>query len=164
MIDTYLLIYIIISRLFELKLSKKNTQKLKEDGAIELYSFHYKFIVIFHVIFITYFFVKSFYNMNLSFEYLYLFIIIQILRYKIIYDLGVYWTTRILVINKPLIKTWIFKYFRHPNYIIVFCEIVLVCLFFNDYYSLLFFSIVKLILICIRIFFEEKANRFRRKL
>ena len=55
MIDTYLLIYIIISRLFELKLSKKNTQKLKEDGAIELYSFHYKFIVIFLVIFITYF-------------------------------------------------------------------------------------------------------------
>ena len=96
--------------------------------------------------------------MNLSFEYLYLFIIIQILRYKIIYDLGVYWTTRILVINKPLIKTWIFKYFRHPNYIIVFCEIVLVCLFFNDYYSLLFFSIVKLILICIRIFFEEKSE------
>ena len=68
------------------------------------------------------------------------------------------------MINKPLVKTWVFRYLRHPNYIVVFLEVILVCLFFNDFLSLIFFSSVNSILIAIRIFFEEKANKFRREL
>ena len=97
-------------------------------------------------------------------EYLYVFFIVQIFRYKIIYDLGKYWTTRILVIKEPLIKTWMFKYLRHPNYLVVFLEVILVCLFFNDFFSLILFSLINLVLISIRIFYEEKANKFRYKL
>ena len=164
MIDTYLMIYIVLSRIFELILSKKNTKKLIKEGAIEYYKSHYKFIVLFHIIFILYFFVKSFFSNVIHIEYLYIFFIIQILRYKIIYELGEFWTTRILVIKKPLVKTWIFRCFRHPNYIIVFIEVILVCLFFNDFFSLIIFSIINSILICIRIYYEEKANKFRRML
>ena len=164
MIDTCLMVYIIFTRLFELILSKKNTSKLLKEGAIEYYNFHYKFIVLFHIIFISYFFLKSFSNTIINIKYLYFFFIIQILRYKIIHELGKFWTTRIIVINKPLVKTWLFKYLRHPNYIVVFLEVILVCLFFNDLFSLILFSFVNLILIGIRIFFEEKANNHRRKL
>ena len=103
----------------ELVLSKKNTTRLLKEGAVERYQFHYKFIVAFHFFFVVFFFVKSFFNSVVNIEYLYVFFIVQILRYKIIYDLGKFWTTRILVINKPLIKTFAFRYFRHPNYIIV---------------------------------------------
>ena len=67
------------------------------------------------------------------------FLIVQILRYKIIYELGKYWTTRILVINQPLIQTWMFRYLRHPNYIVVFLEVILICLFFDDLLSLVIF-------------------------
>ena len=158
------MIYIIFSRVFELIISTRNTKKLIENGAVEYYSFHYKFIVIFHIFFILYFLIKSFYNTSYSNEFLYAFFLIQIFRYKIIYDLGGFWTTRILVIQKPLIKTWIFRYLRHPNYIVVFLEILLVCLFFNDYFSMFIFSIINLILIFIRIYYEEKANKIRRKL
>ena len=38
------------------------------------------------------------------------------------------------------------------------------CLFFNDINSLIFFTIINSILLGIRIFYEEKANKFRRKL
>ena len=158
------MVYIVISRLFELILSKKNTKKLIKEGAIEYYKSHYKFIVIFHIIFILYFFVKSFFSSAIHIEYLYFFFIVQILRYMIIYELGEFWTTRILVIKKPLIKTWIFRYFRHPNYIVVFLEVILVCLFFNDSFALIFFSIINSMLISIRIYYEEKANKFRHKL
>ncbi len=163
MIDTYLMIYLVFSRFFELLLSKKNTNRLLREGAVECYKFHYKFIVLFHITFISFFLIKSFSNTKINIEYLYIFFLIQILRYKIIYELGRFWTTRIMVINKPLIKTWLFRYLRHPNYIVVFLEVFLVCLFFDDFVSLFFFSTINLILICIRIFYEEKANKFRRK-
>ena len=122
---------------------------------------YYKFIVLFHIFFIVFFFVKSFSNSIFNIQYLYVFFIVQIFRYKIIYDLGEFWTTRILVINKPLVKTWMFRYLRHPNYIVVFLEVILICLFFNDFYSLIVFSFINMILIAIRIFYEEKANKFR---
>ena len=153
--------YIIFARFFELILSKKNTTKLLQEGAKECYGFHYKFIVLFHIVFIVFFLAKSFSNSIFNINYLYIFFIVQIFRYKIIYDLGEFWTTKILVINKPLVKTWMFRYLRHPNYIVVFLEVILVCLFFNDFYSLIVFSVINSVLIATRIFFEEKANKFR---
>ncbi|MFL2661163.1 MAG: isoprenylcysteine carboxylmethyltransferase family protein [Alphaproteobacteria bacterium] len=164
MVDTYLMIYVVFSRLFELVLSKKNTKRLLEAGAEEYYPFHYKFIVLFHVIFVSFFLVKSFFNANVNIQYLYFFFFLQLFRYFIIYQLGKFWTTRILVINKPLVKTWIFKYLRHPNYLVVFSEIILICLFFNDFYSLIIFCTINSILISIRIHYEEKANKFRQEL
>ena len=158
------MVYIIFARIFELFLSKKNTTKLLQEGAREYYEFHYKFIVLFHIIFILFFLAKSFSGSTYNIYYLYIFFIVQIIRYKVIYDLGEFWTTRILVINKSLIKTWMFRNLRHPNYIVVFLEVMLVCLFFNDFFSLVVFSIINLILIGVRVFYEEKANKFRREL
>ena len=97
-------------------------------------------------------------------EYLYAFLVLQILRYKIIFDLGSFWTTRIIVIDKPLVRTFLFKFFKHPNYIVVFLEIIVVCLFFGDLLALFFFTFFNSILICIRIYYEEKANKFRKNL
>ena len=155
------MVYLIFARFFELILSKKNTTKLLQEGAKECYGFHYKFIVLFHIVFIVFFLAKSFSNSTFNINYLYVFFIVQIFRYKIINDLGEFWTTKILVINKPLVKTWMFRYLRHPNYIVVFLEVILVCLFFNDFYSLIVFSVINSVLIATRIFFEEKANKFR---
>ena len=145
-------------------MSKKNTTKLLQEGAKEYYEFHYKFIVLFHIIFIIFFLAKSLSSSTYNIYYLYVFLVVQLIRYKVIHDLGKFWTTRILVINKPLIKTWMFRNLRHPNYIVVFLEVMLVCLFFNDFFSLVVFSIINLILIGVRVFYEEKANKFRREL
>ena len=164
MIDTYLMIYVIISRLFELILSNKNTKRLLNEGAKEHYSSHYKFIVIFHLIFVSFFLLKSLNDTNINILFFYIFLIVQVLRYRIIYELGKYWTTRILVINQPLIQTWMFRYLRHPNYIVVFLEVILICLFFDDLFSLVIFSTINSILIYIRVICEEKANKFRHDL
>ena len=60
-------------------------------------------------------------------------------------------------------KKGIYKYLKHPNYIVVFIEIFLICLIFYDYPGLLFFSFINLVLISIRIYYEEKANKNRIK-
>ena len=165
MIEKFLIIYVIFSRLYELRLSSKNTKYLLANGAKEFYPSHYKFIVTFHLIFISYFLLKPITSFESNFILFFIFFLTQILRYKIINDLGCFWTTRIIVNTRiPMIKAGIYRYLRHPNYIIVLTEVVIICLIFNDYIALISFTILKIILLSVRIFFEEKANKSRRQL
>ena len=160
--DFFLISYLIICRIVELLISRRNTTRLIKEGAKEFFPFHYKFLVLFHITFIIYFMIKSFDNIDLNYRYIFLFIFIQFVRFKIIFDLGKYWTTRIIVVEKKkLIKTGIYRFFRHPNYIVVFFEIILICIIFNDYEALLYFSLINTILIFIRIYYEERANKNR---
>ena len=157
-----LISYLIICRIVELLISRRNTTRLIKEGAKEFFPFHYKFLVLFHITFIIYFMIKSFDNIDLDYRYIFLFIFIQFVRFKIIFDLGKYWTTRIIVVEKKkLIKTGLYRFFRHPNYIVVFFEIILICIIFNDYEALLYFSLINTILIFIRIYYEERANKNR---
>ena len=160
--DFLLISYLIICRIVELLISRRNTTRLIKEGAKEFFPFHYKFLVLFHITFIIYFMIKSFDNIDLDYRYIFLFIFIQLIRFKIIFDLGKYWTTRIIVVQKKkLIKTGLYRFFRHPNYIVVFFEIILICIIFNDYKALLYFSLINTILIFIRIYYEERANKNR---
>jgi len=160
--DFLLISYLIICRIVELLISRRNTTRLIKEGAKEFFPFHYKFLVLFHITFIIYFMIKSFDNIDLDYRYIFLFIFIQFVRFKIIFDLGKYWTTRIIVVEKKkLIKTGMYRFFRHPNYIVVFFEIILICIIFNDYEALLYFSLINTILIFIRIYYEERANKNR---
>ena len=160
--DLLLISYLIICRIVELLISRRNTTRLIKEGAKEFFPFHYKFLVLFHITFIIYFMIKSFDNIDLDYRYIFLFIFIQLVRFKIIFDLGKYWTTRIIVVEKKkLIKTGLYRFFRHPNYIVVFFEIILICIIFNDYEALLYFSLINTILIFIRIYYEERANKNR---
>ena len=164
LIGNFLIIYLIFARLIELRLSHNNTKKLLGLGAKEFFPFHYKFIVLFHTFFLIYFFVNSFFVDDIDFYFLLAFFFIQILRYKTLSDLGEYWTTRIIVLeNVPLTNNGIYKYLKHPNYIIVFIEVFLICLIFHDYLALVFFSSINLFLLIIRIYYEEKANKHRIK-
>ena len=157
-----LISYLIICRIVELLISRRNTTRLIKEGAKEFFPFHYKFLVLFHITFIIYFMIKSFDNIDLNYRCIFLFIFIQLIRFKIIFDLGKYWTTRIIVVEKKkLIKTGLYRFFRHPNYIVVFFEIILICIIFNDYEALLYFSLINTILIFIRIYYEERANKNR---
>ena len=156
------MIYLILCRVIELIISGKNTKKLISLGAIELYPFHYKFLVLFHITFIFYFLIKSLNNLIVDINFLYVFIFVQFVRFKVLYDLGKFWTTRIIVHKKKkLIKTGLYKYFKHPNYLVVFLEVLLVSLIFNDIKALLIFCTTNTFLIFIRIYYEEKANADR---
>ncbi len=160
--DFLLITYLVICRIIELLISKRNTARLIKEGAKEFFPSHYKFLVLFHITFIVYFIIKSFDNIDLNFRYIFLFFFFQLIRFKVIFDLGKYWTTRIIVVEKKkLIKTGLYRFFKHPNYIVVFFEIILICLIFNDYTALLYFSLINTILIFIRIYYEERANKNR---
>lgn len=149
---------IILQRLAELVIAGKNEKWLISQGAVESGESHYKFIVMLHTAFILsmileYSFKSRYFELNfINYLFLVFFVVLQIGRIWVISSLGKYWNTKILRIpGSKLIETGPYKYFKHPNYIIVICEIFTIPLIFNLYYTAVIFTILNLIILRIRI-------------
>lgn len=156
----YFLALIIIIRIIELIIAKNNEKWLLKEGAVEYGKEHYKFFIFLH----TGFFISMILEYNLTrfeeinFIIFLVFFVVQIFRLSIFLSLGKYWNTRILVIpGRNLVKKGLYRYFKHPNYIIVILEFILIPLSFHLYYTMIVFSVLNLILLSVRIKAENKA-------
>jgi methyltransferase len=155
---------VIVQRLIELVISNSNEKWLLSRGAVQYGASHYKFIVLMHVCFFLsliqeYIFHSIHKELNiLNYSFLVFFFLLQFGRVWVIASLGKFWNTKIFRIKKrPLVKTGPYKYFRHPNYIIVTLEILILPLVFNLYYTAIIFTIWNAIMLSIRIKEENKA-------
>ena len=162
---TFFIIFItvvIVQRISELILAKKNEKYLKSNGAVEYDKKGYKYIVLMHnLFFISVITEFVFLGRQLN-EYwqvlLIIFICTQVLRYWAIFTLGKRWNTKILVLpNTEPIRSGLYKHLKHPNYIAVIIEIVIIPLLFSCYYTAVVFSILNLIVLQRRIRIEEEA-------
>ena len=73
-------------------------------------------------------------------------------------SLGKYWNTKILRIpDSVLISKGPYRYFKHPNYIIVVCEIFVIPLIFDLYYTAVIFSVLNGVMLKVRIKEENKV-------
>lgn len=160
-----LLIAIIIQRLIELVIATKNERWMKARGAIEVGQSHYKWFIVIHVLF---FLAMMFefqykaieYEEQTSFHTVFfaIFLLAQIGRIWCIYSLGRFWNTKIIVLPKvALIKQGPYKYMKHPNYIIVFIELLFLPLTFGLYVVAILFPFLHLLLLTIRVPEEEAA-------
>lgn len=163
----YLIIFLILQRLVELFISKRNEKWLRSRGAIEYGKEHYKLIVLLHVAFflsmiLEYILTRSNFEMDLiSYVFLVILIILQVFRVIILSTLGKYWNTRILRIpNAPLVQKGIYKYIRHPNYFLVMAEIFVIPMIFGLYWTAIIFTIMNLLVLKIRIREENKALNY----
>jgi methyltransferase len=156
------LLFVILQRIAELILARRNEKILRAKGAVEFDKNGYKVIVAMHVAFFTSLVSeKIFLEKELNRWWIIfgvLFIGAQVLRYWAIGSLGVYWNTKILVApNHKLITRGPYKYIRHPNYIAVITEIMVIPLIFSCYLTAAVFSLINLILLRRRIKVEEGA-------
>src|SRR3989304_4431718 len=158
------LLFVILQRLTELLIAKRNEKILKAQGAIEYDKNGYRVIAAMHVaFFISLICEKVFFQRALNtywIVFVVLFVGAQVLRYWAIKTLGVYWNTKILVLpNHRLVNTGPYKYHRHPNYIAVIVEIAVIPLIFSCYLTACIFSVINFILLRRRIKIEENALR-----
>jgi methyltransferase len=94
-----------------------------------------------------------------------LFALLQLGRLWVISSLGPYWTTRILTLpGAPLVQAGPFRWFRHPNYLVVIAEIAALPLAFGAVAIAALFSVLNLLLILRRIRIEERVLAPRRGL
>ena len=82
----------------------------------------------------------------------------QPLRYWAIFTLGERWNTKILVLpgEKP-VRRGPYKYFDHPNYVVVVVEILAFPLIFGAWISALVFTVLNAAVLSVRIREENRA-------
>ncbi|GAB4231899.1 MAG: hypothetical protein OHK0028_07140 [Deltaproteobacteria bacterium] len=81
-------------------------------------------------------------------------------RYWAIASLGEYWSTRVVVVpGTRLVRTGPYRFLRHPNYLAVVLEFLLLPLLMRAPATLFLFSLANLGLLRQRIRIEEEAMR-----
>jgi methyltransferase len=86
------------------------------------------------------------------------FLLVQPLRYWAIVSLGMNWNTRILVLpDAKLVRSGPYRYFSHPNYVVVAVEILTFPLIFGAWTTAIVFSILNAALLLVRIRTENRA-------
>jgi methyltransferase len=151
-----------LQRLGELILARRNTERLLTQGAHEVASGHYPLIVALHsawLIGLWYLVVRSV-DVDVSWAWLALFVVLQGLRAWVIAALGPRWTTRIIVLpGAPLVRKGPYRFVSHPNYCVVAAEILMLPLVFGLVWYGIVFSALNALVLWIRIRAEEAALR-----
>lgn len=153
---------IVLLRLIELLRAHSNEKWMRERGAREFGRGHYPFIVLLHICFFASLLLETgikgyplITGWQLAVAVL---LLVQMLRYWVIFSLGRYWNTRILVIpGSARIRKGPYKHFRHPNYVIVVLELLLIPLIFKAWLTLVWVNIANSVVLYFRIKQEERA-------
>ncbi|WP_419393752.1 isoprenylcysteine carboxyl methyltransferase family protein [Cytobacillus praedii] len=159
----YIFISLIIGqRVLELLIAKRNEHFLKQKGAIEFGQSHYPFIVAVHSLFFVSLILEvTLFHKHLTPNwsiFLVLFFIAQFGRIWALTSLGTFWNTKIIVLPEGnIVKKGPYKFVKHPNYIIVAVELIVIPLLFQAFMTAIIFTILNAIILSIRIPAEERA-------
>jgi len=153
------------TRLISLFISIAHERKLKKKKAIEYGSINSKVLLLCHTLFYLSclgeaILLKKHIN-STSFFGLGLFIFSMCMLWIVIYSLGDIWTVKLIIApGQAINKSFMFKYFRHPNYFLnILPELVSIALICQAWYTLLIGLPLYLIPLTIRIVQEEKVMK-----
>lgn len=156
------LCFIILQRLAELIIARRNAKIIIAQGAIEIDRSGYKYVVFMHIsFFLSLILEKEVFQPAVN-KYLFpliaVFLMAQALRYWSIVSLGIFWNTRILILKGgTLVKSGPYRFFSHPNYAAVVTEIAVIPLIFSCYITAVIFSILNIIVLARRLRIEITA-------
>lgn len=156
---------VLVQRLAELWIARRNTERLLAEGGEEHGGEHYPFLIMLHgawLAALVYFTPPA---APVNYAWLAVYIALQAARIWVIASLGRFWTTRIITLaGKPLVHRGPYRYLRHPNYAIVTAEIAVLPLVFGLWQIALAFSLLNLLVLRERIRAENEALAERRGL
>ncbi|HEY4554180.1 MAG TPA: isoprenylcysteine carboxylmethyltransferase family protein [Bacillaceae bacterium] len=154
--------FIAAQRLAEVRLAKSNERWMKERGAREYGSSHYPIMVLIH----TGFFLSLaaevvFFQKTVSPYWpvlLFVFAAAQAARIWVIRSLGKFWNTKIIVLpGAQVVAKGPFQYIKHPNYLVVTVELLVIPLLFQAYITAAAFFVFNQAILAVRIPAEERA-------
>ena len=153
---------VMAQRLIELLLAKRNEKQLRAQGAYEVGASHYPYMIALHVCFFISLIVEvQFFKDSISplfLPFFIVFLLVQGLRVWCLRSLGMFWNTKIIILpGANVIKKGPYQYIRHPNYVIVCVEILLLPLMFDAYVTACMFTLLNAAMLFVRIPIEEKA-------
>jgi methyltransferase len=148
-----------LQRLMELSIAHRNTKRLLARGGFEVASGHYLLIVALHAIWLAGLWYLAL-QLEISWPWIFAYLVLEAARGWIIAALGQRWTTRIIVVpGETLVDEGPYKYFRHPNYMVVAGEIFILPMAFGLWWYAILFAALNAALLYWRIKSEEEALR-----
>ena len=154
---------VVVQRLAELAYAERNTKALLARGAVEIGRAHYPLIVALHAAWLVAVVVFLPPGAPVNLVLLGVFIVLQLLRVWVLATLGPYWTTRIITLEgAPLVRKGPYRFVRHPNYMVVAGEILVLPLVFGEVVVAVVFTVLNALVLALRIREEEQALAARR--
>jgi methyltransferase len=151
-----------VQRLLEIRLSRRNERRLRARGAVERGGGHYPVMVAIHALWLVSMLVEGllrgpeipwWWPVPLA-----AFVLAQPLRYWAILSLGENWNVRVLVVpGEKLVRSGPYRYFPHPNYMVVVVEVLTLPLIFGAWVTALVFSVLNAGFLYVRIREEARA-------
>lgn len=145
-------------RLAELAYARRNTRDLLAEGAHETGAGHYPLVVAVHALWLAALAVFVPADQPPNWALLGIFAVLQGLRLWVLASLGRYWTTRIITLpGAPLVRRGPYRFLKHPNYLVVAGEILVLPLAFGAWEIALIFSLANAAVLAWRIHCESRA-------
>lgn len=154
-----------LERIFELRLSRRNAAWARAAGAVEYGRSHLGWMKVLHTAFFfgclsEVWLLSRPFVPALGWPCLILALASQALRYWTISTLGRRWNIAVLVLpGVPAEAGGPFRFLKHPNYLAVIAEGVVVPLMHSAYFTAAAFSVLNAWLLGVRIRCEESALR-----
>lgn len=162
MIFSFVISIVILQRLVELVVAKRNENWMLSQGAFEVGAAHYPVMVSMHIAFFISLLAeviqldKSLSSIWISL--LIIFLVAQVARIWCLTSLGKFWNTKIIILpGADVVQRGPYKWVRHPNYIIVTTELFVLPLMFGAYLTAIIFTLLNVWMLSVRIPAEEKA-------
>lgn len=152
--------FLLLQRGAELVLARRNTRRLLARGAVEHGAGHYPLIVAMHAAWLLAIAVLGWSN-PVHLGWLAAFAVLQILRVWVLLSLGSRWTTRIIVLDEPLVARGPYRWVSHPNYMVVIAEIVVAPMVLGLWPVAAVFTILNALMLRVRIRKEARALGLR---
>ena len=152
-----LLLFLTTQRLVELGISARNTRLLRARGAYEVGADHYPFMIALHASWLITLWIFGFQHPIVP-GFVALFVVLQCARLWVLRTLGSRWTTRIIILpDAPRVVSGPYRFFPHPNYLVVVLELPCVSLALGLPWHALVFSLLNLAMLRVRIRAEDAA-------
>lgn len=153
---------VILQRLIELLIARRNEKWMLGQGAFEVGASHYPIMVTMHLaFFVTFLLEVVALGRTLSpfwILLLIIFLLTQTARIWCLLSLGKFWNTKIIILpGADVVRRGPYRWLRHPNYLIVSIELLVLPLLFGAYFTAILYSLLNIWMLSVRIPAEEKA-------
>ena len=155
-LSVLILALVTLERLGELWLSNRHTRQLLAKGAREHSPGHYPLIVAVHALWLVALWWLA-PTRPIDGFWLAMFVLIELGRIWVLVSLGPRWTTRIIVLEEPLVRRGPYRFINHPNYAVVVAEIAVLPLVFGLWQVALIFTLLNAAILAVRIRAEDAA-------
>lgn len=160
MVFAAFVLFLLLLRLGELLLDRRNERWLLQHGAVEYGREHYRWIVTLHALFFVSLITEYVCTSTGCYSVPLMILYFLLLGFKAwaIFSLGRFWNTRIYRISGyPLVRKGPYRFLKHPNYIAVIGEIALIPLIFHLYVTAVLFTLLNALMLSVRIREENRV-------